>query len=182
MSAATYAKSKKKVCCDCAAVTTTKRCETCVNVRRREYDKAYGRKRRAELYATRPPKKCSDCGEDILGRNRRAILCFECARKRSNASAAAWRKTPARRTYLRDYRRTPEYRAKSTVRNRSQKMVAYRKEYHQRPEVIARSKAWRSSPEGKESNRLAQRKYQAKKKKMKDASLTARSEAGKRLK
>ena len=32
-------------------------------------------------------------------------------------------------------------------------MIAYRKEYYQRPEVIARGKAWRSSPEGKESLR-----------------------------
>ena len=59
------------------------------------------------------------------------------------------------------------------------RMVAYRKEYYQRPEVIARRKAWLSTPEGKESQKKWARKYREKKKEMKAASLDARSEVGK---
>ena len=178
MSQVAYVKSKKKkrACCDCAAVGTTKRCAACWKVHNRDYQRAYGRRRRAKLYATRPPKKCTDCGVDIIGRHRSAVRCFECAKKLDAVNMAAWQKTPAGREYHRRYRRTPEFREKGRAYSRTPKIIAYRKEYYQRPEVIARRKARASTPEAKEASRMAVRKYQAKKKKMNEA----RSEVEKR--
>ena len=160
---------KIKVCCDCGAVGTTKYCATCAKLRKKVYHQAYGKRRRAKIYATRPPKKCADCSVDLLGYSRNANRCRQCVRKLNRAAVSLWEKTPAGRAYklkyFKKYYRTPEYHAKSTARNRSPEMVAYRKEYNQRPEVVARRKAFSRTPEGKEQQLRATLKHQAKKKK-----------------
>ena len=165
---------KIKACCDCGAVGTTKYCAACAKLRKKEYHQTYDKRRRAKIVATRPPKKCTGCGVELLGYDRKARFCRDCIRKRSNAGVARWQKTPAGRAYrlkyCKEYYRTPEYHAKSTERNRSPEMVAYRKEYHQRPEVVASRKARLRTPKGKEQQRRATLKYQAKKKKMEEAS------------
>ena len=174
--------SKKKACCDCGTVTTTKRCAACRKAHRKDYQQAYGKRRRAKINATLPPKKCTGCGVELLGYTRYANRCRECVRKDSRAAGARWKKTPAGRAYKknydRNYHRTPEYHAKITALNRSPEGVAYRKEYYQRPEVIARNKARARTPEGKEQQRRATLKYLAKKK----ANLAALSEAEKEMK
>ena len=170
-----------KACCDCGSVTTTKRCPACSKSHKRDYNTAYVRRMRAKIYATRPAKKCTGCGMDLLGLHRSAGVCLKCAKKRDTAASAAWSKTPSGRAYIYRYVRTLEALEKGRVRNRSPKMVAYRKEYYQRPEIIAREKARRRSPEYKEANLRAVRKCLAKKKKMKEASLNALSEVGKEM-
>ena len=169
---------KQKACCDCGTVTTTKRCPACERIRCRKYNTAYVNRMRAKIYATRPPKKCTDCGVDLIGRHRVAALCFECSKKRQAAHSAAWIKTPAGRAAKRRYQSTPEALERYRANSRRPEMIAYRKEYYQRPEVVARRKARMQTPEGKEANRRAVRKWQAKKK----ANLAALSEAEKEMK
>ena len=165
---------KIKACCDCGAVGTTKYCAACAKLRKKEYHQAYDKRRRAKIVDTRPPKKCTGCGEELLGYNRYANSCHECVKKQSAASSLLWKKTPAGRAsilaYRKKYNRTPAVRAKIKARERTPEMIAYRKAYYQRPEVIARRKARMSTPEGKEQQRRATLKYQAKKKKMEEAS------------
>ena len=171
-------KKKKKACCECGTVTTTKRCPACKKVHARKYNTAYVKRMRAKIYATRPPKKCTDCGVDLTERHRIAALCCECSKKRQAARAAAWQKTPGAREAKRRYQSTPEALERYRADSRSPETIAYRKEYYQRPEVKARRKARMQTPEGKEANRRAVRKWHAKKK----ANLAALSEAEKETK
>ena len=110
-------------------------------------------------------RACVDCQADISDRQHNAKRCLPCADKlaqvRERTRSATRSKTVADRAYRHHYYRTPEYKAKS--KKRYIRNLEHRKQYNQRPEVVARRRARQQSPEGKEAQARATRKYLLKK-------------------
>ena len=97
-------------------------------------------------------KQCVDCQADISDLGHTAKRCRSCSDKHKFICAY-------------HYYRTPEYKARE--KKRYIRNLEHRKQYSQRPEVVARRRARQRSPKGKEAQARAGRKhYMLKKAKM----------------